>query len=131
MHTDETNLNQITEKVIGCAFKVGNTLGCGFLEKCYRNAMALELRKIGLQVETEHPIAVLYDGVMIGEYFADLLVENQIVIELKASKALDDAHFAQCINYLAATRLPICLLINFGKRVDVKRIAGPTLKSPS
>jgi GxxExxY protein len=128
MHTDEDNLNQITEKVIWCAFKVGNTLGCGFLEKCYRNAMALELRKIGLQVETEHPVTVLYDGVMVGEYFCDLLVENQIVIELKASKALDDAHFAQCINYLVATGKDICLLIHFGKRVEIKRIVRPGLQ---
>jgi GxxExxY protein len=128
MHTDETNLNQITEQVIGCAFKVGNTLGCGFLEKCYRNAMALELRKTGLQVETEHPIAVFYDGVMIGEYYADLLVENKIVVELKASKALDEAHFAQCINYLVATGKDICLLIHFGKRVEVKRIVRPGLQ---
>ena len=128
MHTDdEANLNLITEKVIGCAFKVGNKLGCGFLEKCYRNAMALELTKAGLHVETEHPIAVLYDGVVIGEYFADLLVENQVVVELKASKGIDDAHFAQCINYLVATGKDICLLIHFGKRVEIKRIVRPGL----
>jgi GxxExxY protein len=125
MHTDEDNLNQITEKIIGCAFKVGNTLGCGFLEKCYENALALELRKVGLDVQTQHPISVLYDGVVIGEYFADLLVEDTVIIELKASKGLDPAHQAQCINYLVATNKPICLLIHFGARVEVKRILRP------
>ncbi|HEY7118926.1 MAG TPA: GxxExxY protein [Tepidisphaeraceae bacterium] len=125
MHTDRDWLNQVTEKIIGCAFKVGNKLGCGFLEKCYRNAMALELRKLGLEVKPEHPISVLYDGVVIGEYFADLLVENTVVVELKAGKGLDDVHQAQCINYLAATGKPICLLIHFGKRVQIKRIVRP------
>jgi GxxExxY protein len=131
MHTDEDNLNQITEQVIGCAFKVGNKLGCGFLEKCYRNAMALELRKLGLQVETEHPIALLYDGEMIGEYYADLLVEDRVVVELKASKGIDDSHLAQCINYLVATGKDICLLIHFAKRVQVKRIIRPGAAIPN
>jgi GxxExxY protein len=125
MHTDKERLNQITERVIGCAYLVGNRLGGGFLEKCYRNAMAIEIRKAGLRVEVELPIAVLYEGVVIGEYFADLLVEGLVVIELKAGKGIDDAHYAQCINYLVATGKPICLLIHFGRRVDVKRIVKP------
>src|SRR4051812_22190048 len=116
MHTDKTRINEITEQVIGCAFKVGNKLGCGFLEKCYKNALALELRKLGLKVDVEHPITVLYDGVVIGEYFADLLVEDLVIVELKASKGLDEVQFAQCINYLVATAKPVCLLIHFGKR---------------
>jgi GxxExxY protein len=127
MHTDKDQLNQITEKVIGCAFKVGNKLGFGFLEKCYRNALALELTKLGLQVSPEHPIEVLYDGVVIGEYFADLLVEDTVIVELKATKGIDPAHMAQCINYLVATGKPVCLLIHFGQRVEVKRIIRPGL----
>src|SRR5258705_13707091 len=109
MDTDEESLNQLTEKVIGCAFTVGNKLKCGFLEKCYENALALELRKIGLNVQTQHPISVLYDGVVIGEYYPDLLIEDTVIVELKASKGIDPAHQAQCINYLVETGKPICL----------------------
>ena len=126
MNTDERQINQITEKVIGCAFKVGSKLGCGFLEKCYENALAYELRKLGLKVEQQVPLKVWYDDIVVGEYVADLVVEDVVLIELKAISGLESIHAAICINYLAATKLPICLLINFGKRVDVKRIAGPT-----
>src|SRR5437660_1682008 len=115
MDTDEERLNQITEKIIGCAFKVHNVLGCGFLEKVYENALAHELRKLGFDVKSPHPIPVLYDGVQIGEYFADLLVQELVLVELKAQRSLDEIHSAQCINYLAATHKPICLLINFGR----------------
>jgi GxxExxY protein len=121
---EEVRLNQITEKIIGCAYRVGNTLGCGFLEKVYENAMAHELRKANLQVEQQRPIEVMYDGVRVGDYYADLLVEGIIIIELKAIRAFEDIHSAQCIHYLTATGYPICLLINFGKRVDVKRFAN-------
>jgi GxxExxY protein len=127
MNTDKDRLNHITKQVIGCAFKVGNKLSCGYLEKCYKNAMAIELRKIGLQVQLEHPISVLYDGIVIGEYFADLLVEDSVIVELKAAKGIDDAHLAQCINYLVATGKPVCLLIHFGPKVQVKRIIRPGL----
>lgn len=128
MDTDAHRLNALTEAIIGCAFRVGNKLGCGFLEKCYKNAMKLELSKIGLEARIEHPINVMYDGVLIGEYFADLLVEDLVIVELKAGKAIDEAHHAQCINYLAATGKPICLLIHFGQRVSIKRIIRPGLR---
>jgi len=131
MNTDDRQYDWITEKIIGCAYKVGSKLGIGFLEKCYENGLAHELRKAGLHVEQQIPIKVMYDGIVVGEYVADLLIEGKILIELKAIKALDTVHVAQCINYLAATNLPVCLLINFGRRVEVKRIAGPTLSSPS
>jgi GxxExxY protein len=121
MHTDEEMLNQLTEKIIGCAFKVANALGCGFAEKVYENAMVHEVRKTGMMVEQQKPITVMYDGVVVGEYFADLLVEGTVLVELKSVRSLDDAHSAQCLNYLAATGIPVCLLINFGKRVEVKR----------
>jgi GxxExxY protein len=123
MSADRQRLNELSEKVIGCAFKVGNALGCGFLEKVYENALAHEIRKAGLAVETQAPIKVHYDGIIVGEYAADLLVEACLLIELKAVKQFDDVHMAQCLNYLRATGLHLCLLINFGTpRVEVKRI---------
>src|ERR1700742_265666 len=115
MDTDEEMLNQLTEKVIGCAFNVSNGLGCGFMEKVYENALAHELKKVGLRVQQQVPIKVWYDGVVVGDYVADLIVEDVILIELKAMSALDSVHSAQCVNYLAATQLPVCLVINFGK----------------
>ncbi|MCX5727089.1 MAG: GxxExxY protein, partial [Candidatus Saganbacteria bacterium] len=106
-----------------CAFKVSNTLGNGFLEKVYENALAHELRKSGAHVMQQHPLNVIYDGVVVGEYVADLLVKDSVLIELKAVKELDNIHKAQCINYLKATGLKVCLLINFGqKKVQIKRI---------
>ena len=127
MGTDERALNALTEKIIGCAFRVGSKLGCGFLEKCYENALVYELRKLGLRVEQQVPLKVWYDDTVVGEYIADVLVEGVILVELKAIQGLEPVHSAICINYLAATKLPLCLLINFGRRVDVKRIAGAAL----
>jgi GxxExxY protein len=130
MDTDK-RFDWMTEKIIGCAFRVGSNLGCGFLEKCYENALPHELRKAGLKVQQQVPLRVWYDGIVVGEYIADLIVEHVVLVELKAISSLEAIHSAQCINYLAATKLPVCLLINFGKRVDVKRIAGPSLSSSS
>ncbi|MBN2577969.1 MAG: GxxExxY protein [Pirellulales bacterium] len=116
-------LNQLSEKVIGCAFTVSNALGAGFLEKVYENALAHELRKTGLHVEQQRGITVHYDGVVVGEYAADMFVENCLLVELKAAKSLEDVHLAQCLNYLKATRLPLCLLINFGTpKIQIKRV---------
>jgi GxxExxY protein len=118
-----TELNQISEKIIGCAFKVSNTLGVGFLEKIYENALTHELRKTGLRVSQQLPIKVHYDGVVVGEYIADILVEETILVELKTVKELDSIHLAQCINYLKATGLKLCLLFNFSKpHLQIKRI---------
>lgn len=115
--------NEITEKIIGCAYRVSNGLGIGFLEKVYENALAHEIRKTGLSVQQQYPIKVVYDSVIVGDYVADLLVENCILVELKAVKALDEIHMAQCINYLKATGLELCLLINFhDKKVQIKRL---------
>src|SRR5437870_2386259 len=119
--TDD-ELNGLTERIIGSAFKVANVLGCGFLEKVYENALAHELRKSGLRVEQQHPVPVYYDGVLVGDFYADLIVEGTVLVELKAVQDFHDAHAAQCLNYLKGTGLPLCLLINFGKpRVEVKR----------
>jgi GxxExxY protein len=100
-----------------------NGLGAGFAEKVYENALAHELRKAGLAVLQQQVVAVHYDGIVVGEYVTDLLVGDAIVVELKAVRALDKAHMAQCINYLTATGLHLCLLLNFGKaRVEVQRV---------
>ena len=116
-------LNKITEKIIQCAFQVSNTLGIGFLERVYENSIALELRALGLSVKQQAPILVNYKENVVGEYSADLLVENSVLVELKAVKNLDDIHLAQCLNYLKATGFKICLLLNFGtKRIQIKRI---------
>ena len=120
-HRWETN--QITEAVIGAAYKVGNTLGSGFLEKVYENARAMETRKTGLLVIQQQPINVKYEDAIVGEFVADLLIQDEVLVELKAVKALDEIHLAQCLNYLKATGLHICLLINFGNpKVEIKRI---------
>lgn len=118
-----SELNEITEKIIGCVYTVSNALGCGFLEKVYENALAHELRKTGLTIGQQHVIEVRYDNVVVGDFAADLLVEECVLVELKTAKALDDAHMAQCLNYLKATGLHICLPVNFGKsKVEIKRI---------
>ena len=119
--------DHLSELIIGCAYTVANTLGAGFLEKVYENAFAHELRKQGLEVAQQSGITVYYDGIVAGEYIADLLVENEILVELKAVKSLDNVHMAQCLNYLKATRLQVFLLINFGTpHIEVKRIVNST-----
>ena len=119
------NLNTITESIIGCAYTVANTLGHGFLEKIYENALDHELSRNGLRVKQQYPIQVMYDGLVVGDYVADPLVNDQILLEIKAVNKIQDAHLAQCLNYLKATGYKICLLINFGKpRVEVKRIVS-------
>ncbi len=116
-------LNQISKLIIGCAFAVSNGLGSGFLEKVYENALAHELRKAELKVAQQYPITVYYDGVIVGNYVADLLVEDCVLVEMKAIKALGNIEMAQCLNYLEATELRLCLLLNFGKpRVEIKRV---------
>jgi len=118
----KNEINQITEKIIGCAYKVSNELGCGFLEKVYENALAYEIGKLGLRVEQQKQVKVFYDQIEVGFYETDLVVQDTILVELKGIKNLDEAHKAQCLNYLKATNLKICLLINFGNpRVEVKR----------
>ena len=118
-----SEINRVTEQIINCVYRVSNTLGTGFLEKVYENALVIELKQNGLRVIQQHPVNVFYNGNLVGEYVADLLVEDQVIVELKAVKILDDVHSAQCMNYLKASGLKVCLLVNFGKpRVDIKRI---------
>ncbi len=119
------HLNTITEKIIGCAYAVSNELGCGFVEKVYEKALGVELERAKLESKSQHPLNVRYRGVLVGEFQLDMLVEDSVIVELKAVKDLDDVHTAQCINYLKASNLPVCLLLNFGsQRVHVKRFLG-------
>ena len=111
----------ITDLILKAFYKVYNTLGYGFLEKVYENAMVLELEKMGLKVVSQAPIQVFYEGHVVGEYCADLLVEDAVIVELKAVRALVAEHEAQLLNYLKATRYGVGLLLNFGPRPQVKR----------
>lgn len=127
MNTDQRRLelDEITQKVIGCVYAVSNTLGNGFLEKVYENALAIELRKADLNVEQQHRIQVNYEGIAVGDFFADLVVDKSVILELKVAKGLDENHYAQCLNYLKATGFTICLLVNFGKpRAEIKRVVN-------
>jgi GxxExxY protein len=120
---DRAALNAVTERIIACVYRVSNTLGCGFLEKVYENALAIELRLEGLKTQQQYPIRVVYKKEPVGDFAADLLVEDRVVVELKSARRLDDAHSAQCMNYLKASGLKVCLLINLGKpRAEIKRI---------
>ena len=113
---------ELTEKIIGCAMKVHSTLGPGFLESVFQKALAHELRKAGLKVESEKPITVHYDGVPVGDFAADLLVKDRVMLELKANQALAPANEVQLVNYLTATGIEVGLLLNFGgERLDFKR----------
>jgi GxxExxY protein len=128
MHADERGcapIDLLTEKVIGAAYKVANALGCGFLEKVYENALAHELRKVGFHVEQQKTIDVYYDGAHVGYYVSDLFVEHQLPVELKVAKALDDAHFAQALNFLKSSGFKVGLLLNSGtSKVGIKRVVN-------
>jgi len=114
--------HELTEKILGCAMKVHSALGPGFLESIYQKALAHELQKAGLKTEWEKPIAVYYDGVLVGGFSADLLIEERVMLELKASQSLGVAHEVQLVNYLTATNTEIGLLLNFGaQRLEFKR----------
>ena len=116
-------LDSLTGRVLGAVFEVSNTLGAGFLEKVYERALLLELRVCGIEAIAQASFPVMYKGQCVGEYFADILVENAVVIELKCVERLGNEHMAQCLNYLRASGMEVCLLINFQKpSVDWKRI---------
>ena len=114
MNTDKNGLlAPLTESILGAVFEVSNTLGAGFLEKVYERALLHELRLRGIQATPQASFPVLYKGQCAGEYFADILVENAVVIELKCVDHLGKEHMAQCLNYLHAAGKEVCLLINF------------------
>lgn len=113
---------EITGQIIDAAYTVGNELGYGFLEKVYHNSLVLELRKRNLLVEPEKPIKVNYDKQVVGEYFADIVVDNKVIVEVKAADKHNPVFEAQLLNYLKATGLEVGLIINFGTSVKVKRM---------
>ena len=113
--------SDLTEKVIGAFYKVYNALGYGFSEKVYENALALELRQLGLLVEQQKQILVYYAGQVVGEYLADLVVNGVVIVELKAVRQLAEEHEAQLLNYLKATPIEVGLLLNFGPKAEYRR----------
>ena len=117
----ELKHHHITEKIIGAAYKVHNTLGSGFLEKVYQNSLAIELKSLDFIVDVEKPIKVYYNGEVVGNYIADITVDDKVILEIKAIKELADIHEVQLVNYLKATGIEVGLLINFGTSVQVKR----------
>jgi len=112
---------EITEKIIQAFYKVNNTLGHGFIEKVYENAMAIELRKMGFNVLQQKKIKVYYEGEEVGDYESDLTVNDLVIVETKAKESLREEHEAQLINYLKATKIEVGLLMNFGKKPEFRR----------
>jgi GxxExxY protein len=121
MNKDNYIHSELTEKIIGEVYYVYNNLGPGFLEKVYENAMLIRLKKIGLDVEQQRPINVFFEGELIGQFFADLFVENKVIIELKACEKIIDIFEVQLVSYLKATGIQVGLLINFGPKLEIKR----------
>jgi GxxExxY protein len=115
------DINSLTEKVIGCAYRVHNELGTGYLEKVYENAICIELAEAGLAAKQQVPIPVYYHQQLVGDYIADVLVADRLIVELKAIRTLAKEHEVQLVNYLTATGIDDGLLINFGESVEVKR----------
>ena len=121
INTDNYKHSEVTEKIIKAFYKVYNTLGYGFLEKVYTNALFIELEAMGLIVEKQEQIKVYYEDKEVGEYFADLVVDECVIVELKAAESLCEEHTFQLINYLKATEMEVGLLLNFGKKPECKR----------
>ena len=119
---DEYKYKEITSQIINAAHVVHNSLGYGFLEKVYRNSLVIELTKRGFPVQVEKPISVRYDGQIVGEYFADIVVDDKVIVEVKATEKHNSVFEAQLLNYLRATALEVGLIINFGTSVQVKRM---------
>lgn len=114
---------ELSERILGCCIRVHKALGPGYLEKIYEEALCLELGKAGLEYERQKPIPILYDGKPIGEHRLDLLVENLVVVELKASAGIEDVHLATARSYLKATALQLALVVNFARpTLDIKRV---------
>jgi len=114
---------ELSYKIVGIAMEVHNRLGFGFLEKVYENSLDILLRKNGIKVEKQYPIQIIFENQVVGEYVADLFIENSIMIELKACNSLLDVHKAQLLNYLKATGVELGILINFGtEKLEYKRV---------
>lgn len=121
-HRKKLDVNELTYQINGAIFEVNRVLGVGFLEKVYERALLTELRSRGLEVESQFPIKVVYKGVEVGEYYADIVVEGQVILEIKAVDCLQKVHEAQLLNYLKATGFKIGLLVNFTHpKAEIKR----------
>jgi GxxExxY protein len=121
--TEQWRLDRMTSRILGCGYRVSNALGCGFLEKVYENALAIELRAAGMHCEQQRPFQVRYRQEVVGEYIPDLLVNDSVIVEVKSVDSLSRIHEAQCMNYLRATSLHVALLLNFhSPRLEKKRI---------
>jgi len=117
------DLNDLTYRINGAIFEVNTVLGEGFLEKVYENALLLELRKRGLKAERQVPVKVIYKGDLVGDYYADIIVEDTVILELKTVDQLQNVHKAQMINYLKATGIKVGLIVNFKQpKAEIKRI---------
>ena len=114
---------ELTEKIIEIYYRVYNKLGYGFLEKIYENAMMIEFKKENISAVSQSAIKVLYEGEIVGEYFADILISNKIILEIKAAKNIAEEHEAQLLNYLKATNIEVGLLLNYGPKPNFKRKA--------
>ena len=113
---------ELTEKIIGCAYHVYNQMGFGFLESVYEKCMLIELHKANLDAESQKPITVYYENQIVGEFVADIIVNDTIILELKSVRRIINAHEVQLVNYLVATEKPVGLILNFGERkVEIKR----------
>jgi GxxExxY protein len=121
MRREDVKYEELTQQIIKAFYTVYNTLGYGFLEKVYERAMAIELRKMDLQVKCQYPVKVYYDGQVVGDFSADMLVEDCIIVELKAPRSLVTEDEAQLLNYLNATEYEVGLLLNFGPKPEIKR----------
>ncbi|MCK3683625.1 GxxExxY protein [Maribellus sp. YY47] len=119
--TTDYKYSDLTEKIIKCFYKVYNALGYGFLEKVYQNALLIELHNSGLSVESQKQIKVFYNESVVGEYYADIVANNCVILELKAAEAVVEEHEFQLINYLKATETEVGLLLNFGKVPEIRR----------
>jgi GxxExxY protein len=130
MNTDyeDSKYKKLTEKIIGIFYKVYNNLGYGFLEKVYENAMMLEFRKENIPAVSQYAIKVVYQDEIVGEYFADILVDRKVIVEIKAGKSLALENEAQLLNYLKATDIEVGLLLNFGPKPEIKRKVFDNLK---
>lgn len=128
---DDRRFDHITGAIIGAAFEVHNELGRGYSEKVYENAMVIVLRSKGFDIKQQVPMKVWFRGQSIGDFVADLLVEDVVLVELKSVDAIHPTFVAKCINYVTTTRSPVGLVINFGDKVTFRRVAGPTLRASS
>ncbi len=126
MNADERRCpDSLTEQVLAAIFEVSNVLGAGFLERVYKRALVREFALRGIRAKAESPLQVVYKGLRVGDFFADLLVEDVLLVELKCVDRLSNEHTAQCLNYLRASDLPVCLLVNFQRsRLEWRRVVN-------